>query len=78
MSRAFARWFTVHGGGLDEASARAAWNAALDEAYDLALERGRKWREKGHANDFDADFAQVKALEARAVAADVFALRGAA
>ncbi len=77
MSAAFSRWYEQHGTGLDEATARKVWTAAVDASYDLTLEEALTQRQKSleAATGVDADHAAAKYHQARAVGSLLFGLR---
>ena len=76
MSAAFSRWLEQDGAGVTEDKAREVWNAAVDAAYELALEHALAQREKSlSAAAVDAEHASAKFHTARAVGSLVFGLR---
>lgn len=77
MSAAFARWYEQHGAGLEEATARKVWNAAVEAAFDVALEASLTERRKSQrtAAGIDANHAAAVSCGARAASSLVFGLR---
>ena len=62
---------------LDALTARTAWNAAIDAAYDTAMERSEARRARIHSthSEIDQEHAAAGFLEARQVASLVYTLK---